>query len=81
MNSKDLETVKLILLPNFRYLIMATLDEDPRSQSNEIERSYWMRAINWTHGLRGPRWKRGKLRLNLHGTFRRELVQTKKNKS
>ncbi len=81
MNSKDLETVNLIVLPNFRYLIMATFDEDPRSSSNEIEQSYRMRAINWTHGVEGPRLKRSKLRLNLHGTFWRELVQTRKTRA
>jgi hypothetical protein len=81
MDSKDLETVKLILLANCRCLIMATVDEDPRSRSNEIQQSCWMRAINWTHGLEGPRPKRGKLRLHLRGTFWRELVQTKKTRA
>jgi hypothetical protein len=58
---------------------MATLDEDPRSRSNEIEKSYQMRAIKldpWPRRVQDP--KGAKLRLNLHGTFWRELVQTKK---
>jgi hypothetical protein len=29
----------------------ATLDERQGPVSNEIEQSYWLRAINWTHGL------------------------------
>ncbi len=31
------------------HAIRATLDEGPRS--NEIEQYYWLRAINWIHGL------------------------------
>jgi hypothetical protein len=37
--------------------------------SNEIEQSYWMRAINWTPrplDEEGPKPKSGKFRLNLH---------------
>jgi hypothetical protein len=40
-------------------------------RSNEIEQSYWMRAINLTLWPldKGPRPKSGKSRLNLHGTI------------
>jgi hypothetical protein len=39
--------------------------------SNEIEQSYWMRVINWTHSLldKDQRPKSGKLRINLHDTI------------
>jgi hypothetical protein len=30
-------------------VLVAILDEG--TGSNEIEQSYWMRAINWTHGF------------------------------
>jgi len=81
MNSKDLETVKLILLPNFRYLIMATLDEDPTSRSNEIEQSYWMRAINWTHGLEGSKTKKGQIEVKLTWHLLEGISSDQKNKS
>jgi hypothetical protein len=47
--------------------LKTALNEDPRS--NEIEQSYWLRAINWTHLLwmRVQDKKSHKLRLNLHG--------------
>jgi len=37
----------------------------------KIEQSYWMRVIDWTHSLldKDQRPKRGKLRINLHGTI------------
>jgi hypothetical protein len=40
-------------------------------RSNEIEQSYWMRAINLTLWPldKGPRPKSGKFRLNLRGTI------------
>jgi len=42
-----------------------------RPWSNEIEQSYQVIAINWTHGILhdGPISKSSKLRLNLHGTI------------
>jgi hypothetical protein len=56
---------------------MATLDEDPRSKSNEIEKSYRMDESNklepWP---RRSKTQKGKLRLNLHCTF-----QTKKTRA
>jgi len=41
--------------------------------SNEIEQSYWMRAINWTHGFSvQDQRKVAKCMLNLHVTILEE---------
>jgi len=47
------------------------------SGSNEINQTYWMRAMNWTHGLldEGPRPKSQILSLNLDGIIlERKLI-------
>jgi hypothetical protein len=60
-----------LLVVSMLYSIRTTSEEGPRSIENgAMEQSYWMRALNWSHGLYmrvQDRRVANQVRINLHG--------------